>query len=173
MARGHCFHGLRRPDRGALVIGSRPASSFRARIVQQLTFIAVLALVGFLWLALPAHAQTFKVGSFTKNTTTSGCPGSCTNTVAHGLGETPKALILWIEGKTPESFGASSFFGFGITDGTTSPSASAASRDACGVSDDWRGLRKSQGRCNGPGCEEDTDSLRRSNNQTKVLSNED
>ena len=76
---------------------------------------------------LALAGSTFKVGSFTKSTNTS-VPVS--QAVAHGLGVTPKALILWTEGKTDESFGVSSLFGFGVTDGTTSKSASAGSEDA-------------------------------------------
>ncbi|NIN69482.1 MAG: hypothetical protein GTO63_33320, partial [Anaerolineae bacterium] len=53
-----------------------------------------------------------------------------TQTVAHGLGTTPKALILWTNGKTNESFSASYLFGLGFTDGTTSYSVANASADA-------------------------------------------
>src|SRR5262245_48069900 len=75
--------------------------------------------------ATPAAADTCKVGSFTKST--AAAPGS--QPVAHGLGETPKALILWTDGKTNESFGAGFLLAFGMTDGTTSISAAAASQD--------------------------------------------
>src|SRR5262249_34451499 len=36
----------------------------------------------------------YKVGTFTKSTTTG------TQTIAHGLGQVPKAMILWSEGKS-------------------------------------------------------------------------
>lgn len=66
----------------------------------------------------------FRVGSFTKSTSTG------TQTVAHQLGTTPKAVILWTNGKTNESFSGSFLFAYGVTDGTTSKSVSAASQDA-------------------------------------------
>jgi hypothetical protein len=65
---------------------------------------------GFLWLTGPAQAQTFKVGSFNKISTVAS------QNVAHGLGEAPKALILWTNGKTDENFGTSFLFAFGMTD---------------------------------------------------------
>jgi hypothetical protein len=74
-----------------------------------------------------AHAANSKKGSFAK-CTNGGAP--CDNVVAHGLGETPKAVILWTTGKTNESFSGSYLFAFGVTDGTTSRSAAAASLDA-------------------------------------------
>jgi hypothetical protein len=82
-----------------------------------------------------AQAQSFKVGSFAKSTTT---PGPVSQTVAHGLGETPKALILWTNAKTNEAFSASFQFGFGVTDqNRASYSAAASSQNgvnptACG-----------------------------------------
>ncbi len=85
--------------------------------------------------ALALAGSTFKVGSFAKSTNTS-VPVS--QAVAHGLGVTPKALILWTEGKTGESFGVSSLFGFGVTDGSTSKSASAGSEDAQNSSQEAR-----------------------------------
>ncbi len=74
-----------------------------------------------------AHAQSFIVGSFTKNTTSaSGCSSGCpTNVVTHNLGVTPKAMILWTNGKLAagnNTFGASYNWGFGMTDGTAAGS---------------------------------------------------
>jgi hypothetical protein len=87
----------------------------------------VLALV--LGWARPTDAQTIKVGSFTKDA--SGVP--VTQVVPHGLfGLAPKALILWTDGKTNEAFSADFLYALGMTDGTTSFSAAAASRDGAG-----------------------------------------
>src|SRR5438128_10093459 len=65
--------------------------------------VAVLALTVTAALAAPsaAGAQVFKVGSFTKNTTSaSGCASGCpTNVVAHGLGVRPKAIMLCTSGR--------------------------------------------------------------------------
>ena len=88
------------------------------------------------YLALAERERNFVVGTFTKNTTSaancvSGCP---TNVVAHGLGFTPKALILWTTGKINETAAASYHFGFGVSDGTTDLSASASSGDNIGTS---------------------------------------
>ena len=77
---------------------------------RQLLFVSVLLLLGLVWLAGPAYGQTFKVGSFLKPA------ASGSQVVPHGLGETPKALILWTNGKTNESFGADFNFGIGVTD---------------------------------------------------------
>ena len=38
------------------------------QIVQRLTLLSAVLRIGFLWVAVPAQAQTFKVGSFTKRT---------------------------------------------------------------------------------------------------------
>jgi hypothetical protein len=66
-----------------------------------------------LWLgAGPATAASFKVGSFTK--TIAGAPAP--QSFAHGLGEVPKAVILWTVGKTNEAFGGGLRAGFGFTD---------------------------------------------------------
>ena len=67
--------------------------------------------------------SSFKVGSFTK--TTAGAPAS--QVVAHGLGETPKALILWTDGQQDELFDTEFRFAFGMTDGTTDKSAAVTS----------------------------------------------
>ncbi len=84
----------------------------------------------FIACAAKADASAFKVGSFTKST--GAAPAS--QTVAHGLGTTPKAIIFWTNGKTNESFSASFLFGFGVMDGTTSKSVGASSQDAVGTS---------------------------------------
>jgi len=93
------------------------------RSIATLATIVALSII----LAGPVRAgSSFKVGSFTKSTST-GTPVS--QSVAHGLGVTPKALILWTGGCTGESFAASYLFGFGVTDGTTSRSVGASSQD--------------------------------------------
>ena len=43
----------------------------------------------------------FKVGSFTKSTGA----GPVAQVIPHGLGQVPKAMILWTEGHTDETFG--------------------------------------------------------------------
>ena len=85
--------------------------------------LGLLAVSGLLR-AAPALAS-FAVGSFTK----SNAVAPTSQTIAHGLGETPKAIILWTDGKTSESFSPSFVFGFGVTDGTTSRSVGTASQD--------------------------------------------
>lgn len=70
----------------------------------------------------------FRVGSFTKSTATGA------QTIAHELGTTPKAIILWTNGKTNESLSANFIYAFGVSDGTTSESISAASQDALNTS---------------------------------------
>lgn len=74
------------------------------------------------------ETASFKVGSFTKSLVT----GS--QVVAHALGETPKALILWTNSDLNESFTGSFMLAFGVGDGTTSKAISAASQDAVGTS---------------------------------------
>ena len=88
------------------------------------------------YLALAERERNFVVGAFTKNTTSAtGCVSGCpTNVVRHGLGFTPKALILWTNGKTNETASAHFLFGFGVSDGTTGLSAAAASQDNAGTS---------------------------------------
>ena len=90
--------------------------------------------VGML-LGTPGPAQagsSFKVGSFTK--TIAVAPVS--QVVAHGLGETPKALILWTNGKTDELIDSGFFFAFGVTDSPTAHrSAAAGSRDGADPSE--------------------------------------
>ncbi len=73
----------------------------------------ILGLALWLWLgAGPATAASFRVGSFTKST----APPTAVQVVPHGLGETPKALILWTVGKTSEALGGGLRAGFGFTD---------------------------------------------------------
>jgi hypothetical protein len=99
-----------------------PPQSFGSRRVYRLQFVILWTLIGLLWAAVPAQAQTFKVGSFTKST-----GGTGAQSVTHNLGVTPKALILWTDGKTNESFAVTFWVGFGMTDGTTSYSSSVYS----------------------------------------------
>jgi hypothetical protein len=60
----------------------------------------------------------FKVGSFQTATATG------TQTIAHGLGQVPKALILWTEGRTDQTFSTSSSIAYrssaasGVASGT-------------------------------------------------------
>lgn len=69
----------------------------------------------------------FKVGNFTKST--AGAPA--TQVISHGLGSVPKAIILWTDGQTNETFSNGSYLlGFGMSDGTISRSVAAASRTA-------------------------------------------
>jgi len=98
MSRRYSLHELRRSDTGALITGSRRASSLRAQILQRLTFLSLVTLLRFLRLAIPAQGQLIKVGSFTKRS------GMVTQALAHGLGLTPKALTTrggapggWVE----------------------------------------------------------------------------
>ena len=70
--------------------------------------------------AAPADAASFKVGSFTK--ATGAAPA--VQAVPHGLGEVPKALILWTVGRTNQSFGPGLRAGFGFTDNQTGASDS-------------------------------------------------
>ena len=66
-----------------------------------------------------------KVGNFTKSTTVGQ------QSIPHGLGVIPKALILWTAGGDADGVFRDGFrFAFGVTDGTTSRSAAAASENA-------------------------------------------
>jgi len=102
-----------------------PFQSLGSRRVCRLEFVILSTLIGLLWAAIPAQAQRFKVGSFVK---TSGTV-SVDQAVAHGLGEAPKALILWTDAKSSESFSAEVALSFGFTDGTTSRSVGVASQN--------------------------------------------
>lgn len=86
-----------------------------------------------LWLALRASAggaADFKVGSFAKSTSTAPTSQS----VAHGLGQAPKALIFWTVGRTGTTFAAHHTWAIGFSDLTTERSMSSASQDAVGTS---------------------------------------
>ena len=101
-------------------------------MVAVLSLVVLISLFSF---GSVAHSQTFKVGSFNKISTVT------TQNVAHGLGETPKALILWTNGKTDENFGASFLFAFGITDQSrASYSVAIASNDGVTTPDSSRRL---------------------------------
>jgi hypothetical protein len=85
--------------------------------------ILVCCLLG---LSVSARANSaFKVGSFTKSIGASGV----SQTVAHGLGTTPKAMIFWTGSATSQAFTNILQFGLGITDGTHSYSLSTASQN--------------------------------------------
>ena len=120
------------------VVGQEPQASKRSRPHSHL---ARLLLLGLVAVALPAAAQaaSYKVGSFTKST--GGAPVS--QAVPHGLGEAPKALILWTNGKTNEAFSGNALFGFGVSDGTTSASVATGLRDATASS--YTGNRSASG----------------------------
>ncbi len=94
----------------------------------------VASLLAVLLGAAPADAQRFKVGSFTKSTTVAP-PGTVTQVVPHGLGNMPKALILW----TNRSAANRSFlYAFGMSDGTTSRSVAMASQNGVAPSNSSR-----------------------------------
>ncbi len=91
------------------------------------TLSTLLALGLLLGLGAPAYAGAIKAGSFAKSTSTG------TQVITHGLGTTPRAVILWTNGKTNETVSASHLFAFGMSDGTTSYAIAAASEnDAAG-----------------------------------------
>ena len=56
-----------------------------------------------------------------------------TQSIAHGLGQTPSALLLWTSGSTAAGFNSSDWSSFGMTDGTTSYSTARAAVDAAGT----------------------------------------
>src|SRR5438132_8140601 len=68
-----------------------------------------------LLLAAAAQASSMRVGTFTK--TTAAAP--VVQSVAHGLGEPPKLVILWTAGKTDELVSTSYAFSIGASDGAT------------------------------------------------------
>src|SRR5262245_45432834 len=88
--------------------------------------IALLAAAALLCARGVARAGDVTVGSFAKST--AAAPVS--QVVAHGLGETPKALILWTTGTTDENFAPSFHHALGFSDGTTSKSVAAASLES-------------------------------------------
>ncbi|HEV3217117.1 MAG TPA: hypothetical protein VGZ27_15400, partial [Vicinamibacterales bacterium] len=88
------------------------------------TLLCLVTLAALLGCSSTVHAQTFKVGTFTKVSTVSS------QTIAHGLGATPSAIILWSSGSTTGTgFGNSFWSAFGVSDGTTSRSSAAASQN--------------------------------------------
>jgi hypothetical protein len=104
--------------------GHHHACGMEIHMKKSIRAIVTLAIVLLVCPPRPARAQSFKVGSFTKPTVTGN------QTVAHGLGITPKALILWTDGSTTGTGGATSFWwAFGVTDGTTSASTGASSQN--------------------------------------------
>ena len=80
---------------------------------------------------VPASVS-YKVGSFTKSTTTG------TQTITHNLGFTPKAIIMWTSGQAGENISSAYRFAQGFSDGTTSYSFSAASQDNVSTSNTSR-----------------------------------
>lgn len=72
-----------------------------------------------------------EVGSFTVNTTTGN------QVINHGLGETPKFIIVWCAGKSPGSFGVDVFNSLGFYDGTTNACIANTIEDAVGTSDTY------------------------------------
>ena len=83
----------------------------------------------------PWGGSVFKVGSSTQSTNTT-TPVS--QEVPHGLGLTPKALILWTNGNTGGTFATDYLFGIGFTDGTTTKSASLSNEDGVSPSNSTR-----------------------------------
>src|SRR5438309_1572180 len=82
-------------DPSSQVWSDRIRTDKKAMSTQQLRAIVALAIVGFACAPRPAHAAVvMKVGSFLKDNHASSCPTVCLNTVPHGLGVTPQALIL-------------------------------------------------------------------------------
>jgi len=77
-------------------------------------------------LATSARAgSSFQVGTFQK--TIASAPA--VQTVPHGLGVAPKAIILWTNARTNELVGVHYRLSFGFTDGTSAYSVSTASQD--------------------------------------------
>src|SRR5437870_1307122 len=94
--------------------------------------LATLVVAALIVSTSAAEAQVnFKSGSFLKTTTTGA---SVAQVVPHGLGVTPKAIIFWIAADTTGAFFNNEIFGFGMTDGTTSMSSSAASQKGTATS---------------------------------------
>jgi len=93
--------------------------------------LAAGALALVLGWACRADAQVIKVGSFTKSTAIA--PPNRVQVVPHGLGVTPKALVLWTD-----RYAGGFLYAFGITDGTTSRSVAMASQNAVNPSNSSR-----------------------------------
>ena len=79
-----------------------------------------------------ATGAVFSVGSFVKSSAVGP------QVVAHTLGQTPKALLLWTAGKTNETLSAGFFYGIGVSDGATSISLAMSTRDAVTTSSSSR-----------------------------------
>ena len=117
------------PEQGGLIwfaactwmAGERDMSGSRTGIRGIGQLVLALFALSLGW-AHPADAQAIKVGSFTKSTTT---PGPVTQIVPHGLAQTPKALILWTDGRPNETFGNSFRYAFGMTDAPMSSLSTA------------------------------------------------
>jgi hypothetical protein len=95
----------------------------RRRRYRVCVFVASAALAAA---ASPAAGDSFAVGTFTKSTNTSA---PVTQAVAHGLGETPKVLIIWSAGKTTSTLGANARLAFGMSDTSTDRAMSFESDD--------------------------------------------
>lgn len=89
-----------------------------------------------LWDGSPgAFAASFRVGSFTK--TTAAAPTS--QVVPHGLGEVPKALIVWTDGHSSDDVWSEDVHrSFGVTDGTSAYAASFAITNNRSPSSTWK-----------------------------------
>jgi hypothetical protein len=77
-----------------------------------------------------------KVGVLNKPT--GGAPAS--QTVPHGLGEIPKAIIFWTVGAPTSGFTANELISFGYTDGTSSFSTNDGTLDGVATSSSAKGL---------------------------------
>jgi hypothetical protein len=77
-------------------------------------------------------SSAYKVGNFTKSTSTGN------QVIAHNLGTTPKAIILWTAGNSTGSPTSHYHFAQGFSDGTTSYSISTAAQDGVGTSNTSR-----------------------------------
>lgn len=99
-----------------------------SRMARRLGCQALLVLVTIL--PRVARAGDFLVGSFTKTTSAA----TVSQVVSHSLGQTPRAILLWTNGKTNESIGTGFLFGLGMSDGTTSKALAASSTDGVGTS---------------------------------------
>jgi hypothetical protein len=99
--------------------------------VTQMNYYFKSSTLGPVTISTGTYAQTefvgqptvFKVGSFTKPM----APGA--QTVPHGLGTIPKAILFWTVGKPNQVASSDYRLMLGVTDGTTSRSISVASQD--------------------------------------------
>jgi len=117
----------------SLPINKRRKGGRRGRAVRG-SWVLAIFIIGILAAARSGRADEFRAGSFTKST--GGAPAS--QSVAHGLGATPKALILWTVGKTGSSFATHHHFSIGFSDGTTSKSVTASSQGSVSTSNSSR-----------------------------------